>query len=334
MRPSIPWLRRLLVTNLVLEIGIVVTGGLVRLTGSGLGCPTWPQCVPGSFIPVAHQAQGFHKIIEFGNRTLTGVVGIAALAVVLALFRWTIAGWLGKAHGRLDRASLRPAAYVVLGGVVVQAIVGGITVLTRLNPATVAFHFLVSMVLVAASAVLVYREREGDGPGAPLVRHEIRLLAGATTALAGIVLVLGTIVTGSGPHSGDAKEPARFGFDPRSVSWVHADAVMLFLGLVVAVLVAVRLTDGADRAQRLWLIVLAVTLAQGVVGYTQYFTGLPEGVVALHMLGACLLVVALTFGNLSLRRRGPVTAARAAPETSTTTSATPATSHPSMLRGR
>lgn len=305
MRLSSPWLRRLLVTNLVLEILIVVTGGLVRLTGSGLGCPTWPQCVPGSFIPVAHQAQGFHKVIEFGNRTLTGVVGIAVLAVIIALFRWAA-----------DRPSLRPAAYVVLGGVAVQAIVGGITVRTALNPATVAFHFLVSMVLVAASALLVYREREGDAPGIPVVRGEIRTLARMTTALGAFVLVLGTIVTGSGPHSGDAKQPARFGFDPRSVSWVHADAVMLFLGLVVAILVAVRLTEGAHRAQQMWLITLIVTLAQGVVGYTQYFTGLPEPVVALHMLGACLLVVALTFGNLSLRRRGVLTSAPALPAVS------------------
>ncbi|HEV7196046.1 MAG TPA: COX15/CtaA family protein, partial [Pedococcus sp.] len=135
------WLPRVLMANLVVEVLIVVTGGLVRLTGSGLGCPTWPQCVPGSYIPVAHQAQGWHRYIEFGNRTLTSVVSIAAIATVYAVWRWT---------GR--RRDLMVPAWVVLGGVATQAILGGITVRTGLSPITVSAHFLVSMCLVAASA--------------------------------------------------------------------------------------------------------------------------------------------------------------------------------------
>ncbi len=285
------WLRRVLLVNLVLEIGIVVTGGLVRLTGSGLGCPTWPECVPGSFIPVAQQAQGFHKLIEFGNRTLTGVVGVAALLVIVAVWRW--------APGR--RALLR-ISVLPLVGVMLQAVLGGITVRTGLNPAIVAAHFLASMVLVSLSAYLLYRVSEGDGAPVPLARKEIRSLAWVAAALGLVILLLGTVVTGSGPHSGDANTP-RFGFDPRTISWLHADAVMLFVGLVVAVLLAVHLTTTDPRPRKVWHAVLGVTVLQGLVGYTQYLTGLPEVLVLVHMLGASLLTVSLTYGVLSLRRR-------------------------------
>ncbi len=287
-----PWLRRVLLVNLILEIGIVVTGGLVRLSGSGLGCPTWPQCVPGSFIPVARQAQGFHKLIEFGNRTLTSVVGIAAVLVIVAIWRW--------APGRrgLLRISVLP-----LAGVLLQAVLGGITVLTGLHPALVASHFLASMILVSFSAYLLYRASEGDGPPAALVRPEIRTVAWVVAALGALVLTLGTVVTGSGPHSGDASTP-RFGLDPRTISWLHADSVMLFVGLVVAVLLAVQLTAKNPRPRRVWHSVFGITVLQGLVGYTQYLTGLPEVLVLVHMLGASLLAVALTYGVLSLRSRG------------------------------
>ena len=286
-----PWLHRVLLVNLILEIGIVVTGGLVRLSGSGLGCPTWPQCVPGSFIPVPYQAQGFHKLIEFGNRSLTSVVGIAAVLVIVAIWRWA------PGRRRLLWISALP-----LAGVLLQAVLGGVTVLTGLNPALVAAHFLASMVLVSLSAYLLYRANEGDGPPVVVVRREIRALARVVAALGAVVLVLGTIVTGSGPHSGDASTP-RFGFDPRTISWLHADAVMLFAGLTVAVLLAVRLTTADPRPRRAWHAVLGVTVLQGVVGYTQYLTGLPELLVLVHMLGASLMAVSLTYGLLSLRRR-------------------------------
>jgi cytochrome c oxidase assembly protein subunit 15 len=285
-----PWLPRILLGNLVVEVLIVVTGGLVRLTGSGLGCPTWPQCVPGSFTPVPHQAEGYHRFIEFGNRTLTGLVGFVALLVVYAVWRWAA-----------SRRDLLVPAFVVLGGVVVQAVLGGITVRTGLNPLTVAAHFLVSMVLVGASAFLVFREPSPSGRRALVVPQLVERLGWATCAVAAVVLALGTVVTGSGPHSGDADEPARFGLDPRSVSWLHADAVMLFVGLVVAVWLAARLTGATSMPARAWAGVFAVTVAQGVVGYTQYFTGLPWGVVLVHMLLATLLVVALVRAMVSMR---------------------------------
>jgi heme a synthase len=286
-----PWLRRVLLVNLILEIGIVVTGGLVRLSGSGLGCPTWPQCVPGSFTPVPHQEQGFHKFIEFGNRTLTSVVGVAAVLVIIAIWRWA------PGRRRLRRISVLP-----LVGVMLQAVLGGIAVLTGLNPALVAAHFLASMVLVSLSAYLLYRVGEGDEPSVALVRPEIRLVAWLTAALGALVLILGTMVTGSGPHSGDASTP-RFAFDPRTISWLHADAVMLLTGLVVAVLLAVQLTVADPRPRRAWHAVLGIAVLQGLVGYAQYLAGLPEALVMVHMLGASLMAVSLTYGVLSLRRR-------------------------------
>jgi cytochrome c oxidase assembly protein subunit 15 len=288
------WLPRILLANLVVEVLIVVTGGLVRLTGSGLGCPSWPECVPGSYTPVPHQAEGWHRYIEFGNRTLTSVVGIAALATVYAVWRWAA-----------RRRNLLVPALGVLAGVGVQAVLGGITVRTGLNPFTVAAHFLVSMCLVAASTYLVFRAPEPAGPR-PLVVHPlVERLGWATCVVAGVVLLLGTVVTGSGPHTGDADEPARFGFDPRTISWLHADAVMLFVGLVVAVWVASRLGDGPAAPGRAWAAVFAITLTQGVVGYTQYLTGLPWVVVLVHMFLATLLVVALTRAMVRLRAHTP-----------------------------
>jgi len=280
-----------LLANLILEIGIVVTGGLVRLTGSGLGCSTWPQCVPGSFTPVPHQEQGFHKLIEFGNRTLTSVVGIAALLVVVAIWRWAP-----------HRRTLRRISVLPLVGVLLQAVLGGITVLTGLNPALVAAHFLASMVLVSLSAYLLYRVGEGDGFPVASVRPEVRSVAWVTAGLGAVILTLGTVVTGSGPHSGDVSTP-RFGFDPRTISWLHADAVMLFAGLAVAVLLAVHLTATDPRPRQVWLAVVGITVLQGLIGYTQYLTGLPETLVLVHMLGASLMAVSLTYGVLSLRRR-------------------------------
>lgn len=285
------WVRPIVIANLVGEIGIVVTGGVVRLTGSGLGCTTWPQCMPGSFTPVRTDASQFHDLVEFGNRTLTGVVGILAIATVWAV----ITQWPA-------RPRMHVLALGVLGGIVVQGVLGGITVLTGLNPWLVMGHFLVSMVLIAvATALLRGTLDERVGPGELVVHPLARTLAWATSGLGLVVLVLGTVVTGSGPHSGDALVPNRTGFDPQTISWLHADVVMLFCGLVVATLAAVVITSSTDRAKRSWYAVLVVTLLQGVIGYAQYFTGLPVLLVLLHMLGASLLVVTLTRGVLDTR---------------------------------
>lgn len=292
--PAVParWVRPLLLANLAGEVGIVVTGGIVRLTGSGLGCSTWPECQPGSFTPVRTPESAYHDLVEFGNRTLTGVVGLLALVSLwVVLTAWP------------RRARMHAVALGVLAGIPAQALLGGVTVLTGLNPWTVMSHFLLSMVLVALSAALVRGARDDvSGPGEPVVHPLARRLALGTCAVGAVVLLLGTIVTGSGPHSGDADRPARTGFDPRFVSWMHADAVMLFCGLVIATLVAVRITATTEEAKRAWDLVLVVTVAQGLVGYVQYFTKLPALLVLVHMLGASLLVIALTFGMLATRR--------------------------------
>ncbi len=287
-------MRRALLANVVVQVLIVVTGGLVRLTGSGLGCPTWPECVPGSYVPVVEQAEGFHKYIEFGNRTLTGVVGLAALGALVVTVLLVRRG--------------RPRSLLVLGAAplvltVAQAVLGGITVLTQLHPVTVAAHFLVSMALIAVSVLLLDRLGQPDGPAVPVVRREVLALGTLLVLVGAVVLVLGTVVTGSGPHSGDADSPARFGLDPRTISWLHADTVLLFVGLAVGLLVVLRVLDAPRRSQRRAAWLLGITLAQGLVGYVQYLTDLPEALVLAHMLGASLLVVALTLTVAGLHER-------------------------------
>jgi cytochrome c oxidase assembly protein subunit 15 len=271
---------------------IVVTGGLVRITGSGLGCPTWPECVKGSLTPIRHQEQGFHPAVEFANRMLTFALLVVVVASVVVALRQ-----------QPRRRSLTRLAWGGVVGVVAQAVLGGITVRTKLNPLTVAAHFLLSMVLIAVAVALQQRAKDdGDGPPRGDVRIELRRLAQLLIPVAVAVLVLGTLVTGSGPHAGDA-DTHRLSFDPRTIAWLHADLVMLFLGLVVATGLGLRLTDASARAQRRLLVLLAVVLGQGVIGYVQYFTGVPGGLVALHVAGACAVWVATLRVPYALRAR-------------------------------
>ncbi|MCB0916082.1 MAG: heme A synthase [Actinobacteria bacterium] len=301
-RTAPTWLRRIFVANLVAQTGIVITGGLVRLTGSGLGCPTWPQCAPGSFTPTETQAESWHKYVEFGNRLLTFVLGVLAIAAIVGALAW--ARRL-RQRGAPPRRPITLLAAVPLLGTLAQAILGGITVLTGLNPATVAAHFLVSMVIIAFTLTLVWRAGEpGDEPKTPLGEPAVRMLSKALVAVGFVVLVMGTMVTGAGPHSGDAETPARLGIDPAQMSWLHADVVLLFIGLTVGLLVALTVTKAPVKAIRATWILFGIAMAQGVVGYVQYFTGLPWLVVLLHLLGACLVWIALLRIPLALRTRG------------------------------
>ncbi|WP_198597925.1 COX15/CtaA family protein [Blastococcus atacamensis] len=268
---------RLALANAVANGLIVVTGGAVRLTGSGLGCPTWPRCTSASFVATPELAG--HGAIEFGNRLLTFVLAAVAIATVVAVWRST-------------RRDLRPLAVLTFLGIPAQALLGGVTVLTGLNPWTVAAHFLVSAVLVALATTLWLRSRE-PGVGQPLVRRPFVLLTRGIAAATAAVLALGTVVTGSGPHSGDVDDDDvptgdRMGFDPELISQLHADVVFLLIGLTVAMLVALYATDSPDRVRRAARDLLIVELAQGVVGYVQYFTDLPIALVLLHMAGAVL----------------------------------------------
>ncbi|WP_369138841.1 COX15/CtaA family protein [Modestobacter versicolor] len=277
---------RIALANVVANGVIVVTGGAVRLTGSGLGCPTWPECTDGSIRPTAELAG--HGLIEFGNRLLTFALVVVAVATVVAVFR----------SGRRD---LRVLAALSFLGIPAQALLGGVTVLTGLNPWTVAAHFLLSMVLVAIATVLWLRSRE-PGVGQLLVRRPFWLLALGIAAAVAAVQVLGTVVTGSGPHSGDP-EAGRTGFDPELVSQLHADAVFLLIGLTVALLVSLAATDAPGRVRRAARDLLVVQLLQGVIGYVQYFTDLPELLVLAHMAGA-VLITAYT-ARLLWSVRGP-----------------------------
>ena len=260
---------------LVLQAGLILTGGAVRLTGSGLGCPTWPECTPGSYTPVPNQAEGaLHAWIEFGNRLLT--FGLVAISLVVL------------AHVLITkRRDLRLLAAGQLLGILGQGVLGGITVLTDLHPLPVASHLLLSIILVAA-AVSLYDRREAPVERIKQSDKLISMLSKSHIALSFIVIILGTLVTGSGPHAGDA-QARRFGFDIRTVAILHADAVIALFGLTLALAVALRANKVILR--KIYIFTL-IALAQGAIGYLQYFTGIPEVLVATHLLGATLLWIA------------------------------------------
>jgi len=259
---------------LFLQAALVVTGGAVRLTGSGLGCPTWPECTPGSYTPVPHQAEPQLNVwIEFANRLLTFVLVIASLVVIIAVLK-------------SKRKDLRGLAIGQFLGIFGQGILGGITVLTDLNPIPVAGHLLLSIILIAGATSLYSRRY------LPAVFVEAESLTSkiskAHIAISFLVIVLGTIVTGSGPHAGDA-QAKRFGFDIRTVAWMHADVVIFLLGLTLAFYVAQGTSATTKRTIKTFTV---IALAQGAIGYVQYFTGIPEVLVAAHLLGATLVWIA------------------------------------------
>jgi cytochrome c oxidase assembly protein subunit 15 len=262
----------LLYLLLVFQTGIVLTGAAVRITGSGLGCPTWPECTYGSYVPVAGQAEGaFHAWIEFGNRLLTFLLLFAAVAVVIYAIK--------KA-----RRDLLWRALLQVLGIFGQGIIGGITVLTDLNPLAVASHFILSIFLIAGAVSIVARGRS------PLIsirptETKVKILAHVQVLLTFFVIVIGTLVTGSGPHAGDLDAP-RLKLDERAITWLHADAVIALLGVSLALLV---LSEISPETKRKVKILFAVTLAQGLVGYTQYVLGLPELLVIVHVLGSTLV---------------------------------------------
>jgi len=269
-------------STLVANIGLVVTGGAVRLTGSGLGCPTWPRCTDESFTP--HGALDLHEAIEFGNRMLTFVL----TAIAVATF---VSAWM---TGRRD---LRLLALGLALSIPAQAVVGGVTVLTDLNPWVVSFHLLCSLAIIGLAVLFL---RRIDQPAPEPARGPAVVLAWVTFAAAWVVLYVGTVVTGSGPHAGDVDAP-RNDLDPLQVSQLHADAVFLFVGLTVGLLVAVHAVGATAEAKRAIAVLLGVEFAQGTIGFVQYFTDLPEVLVGFHMLGATLVSAAVTWALLAVR---------------------------------
>jgi cytochrome c oxidase assembly protein subunit 15 len=286
----VPHLRQLAVANLVVNVLIVVTGGAVRLTASGLGCPTWPRCTDESYVP--RGALGVHGAIEFGNRMLTFLVTAVAVLCILAAWR--------SGNRLVFRLALGVASIVPA-----QIVIGGITVLTDLNPWVVAFHLLVSMLIIQICVWLVVEVADWSPPYAPGSadperQQRVRRLAWLLYAVAWLVLYLGTVVTGSGPHAGDGGAE-RTGLDPQVFSHVHAVAVYLLVALTFGLVFAAR-RGGATGVESAALVLLAVEVGQGVVGFTQYYLDLPVGLVALHMLGAALTSAAVAWVVLAARR--------------------------------
>jgi cytochrome c oxidase assembly protein subunit 15 len=274
-------LRRLAFAALIANVAIVITGGAVRLTGSGLGCPEWPTCTADSVLPApGGEVAVWHQAIEFGNRILAFVV----LAVTVAAF---VAAW--RQRHRRDEV-VRPAA-LLLTGVAAQGVVGGITVLTALHPLIVAAHFLLSIAVITAAVVFHDRARRPGATARLVIRRELRHAERVLLVVLAAVLALGTLVTASGPHAGDANTP-RLGIDPQLISHFHADGVFLLLGLAIALRFGLRATDAPPAPRRAATTLLGVVLAQGTIGYLQYFTGLPEILVGAHLLGACLAWIA------------------------------------------
>jgi heme a synthase len=270
-------LRRFALAAVITNIAIVFTGGLVRVTGSGLGCPTWPTCDGQNLVPrPGGDHAGWQTAIEFGNRLLTFVVLAAAVAVFVQVRRT-----------RPHTATVERLAWALPLGVLAQAVMGGITVLTGLSPLTVAAHFLLSMVLIAVAVAIHERVRITTDDALPAASSGVRVATTALLVVAAVVLVLGTLVTGAGPHAGDASTP-RLGLDIRFLAIAHADAVWALVGVTVA-LVAVTWRSGSPRLRGAVRALLAIEIVQGTIGYVQYATGIPEPLVAAHILGAALM---------------------------------------------
>jgi heme a synthase len=269
---------------------IVITGGAVRLTNSGLGCPTWPECTGGSLVPVS--TLGYHSIIEFSNRMLTYALTAAIGAAILAAM-----------FQRPRRPALVKLSWALFFGVVLQAVIGGITVLTKLAPEWVAIHMCVSMGMIAVSFVLWTRSREGDGPVEVATRRELLWLARVLIGATGAVVAVGTLVTGTDPHAGASDASKRLPFKALDITQAHADLVFIVVGLTVALWFAFKATDARPENLRTVRDMFLVLILQAAIGYTQYFTGLPAWLVLLHMAGACLTWLAAWRVLMSLRAR-------------------------------
>ncbi|MEU9337495.1 COX15/CtaA family protein [Streptomyces sp. NPDC048290] len=292
--PTPRTVRRAALAALVMAVVIVVTGGAVRLTGSGLGCPTWPKCTDDSL--TATREMGLHGVIEFGNRMLT--------YVLCAAVGWAIIAARAEKPYRRELTRLGWAQFWVVMG---NAVLGGIVVLVGLNPYTVALHFLLSSALIAVATVMWQRAREGDGEPRPLVGAVVRQLVWVLVGVTALLIAVGTVVTGAGPHAGDSSEVPRMDVPWEDVTRLHSVLAWIVVTLTFALWFVLKAVDAPkgplDRTRDLFVILLA----QGVIGYVQYFTDLPEVLVGAHMLGSCLVWIATLRVLLALRERPAAT---------------------------
>lgn len=271
--------------SLVMNVVIVGTGGLVRLTGSGLGCPTWPQCTDGSFVTTPEM--GIHGVIEFGNRLLTFVLILVALAAFVLVLRM-----------RRERRDLFVITLLIGLGIPFQGVIGGITVLTQLNPYVVGLHFVVSTGLVVLATILVWRVYRGRGPWMRAVPAPFAIATAVLAGLVAVTVVVGILTTGSGPHAGDGGAK-RNGLDPVLLQHIHSWPAYALFGLTVLLLAIAVWRSLAPRRYLAGLLVVEVV--QIAVGLTQARLGLPPFLVGVHMLLACVLVAAATAVVLALR---------------------------------
>jgi cytochrome c oxidase assembly protein subunit 15 len=296
LAPTPVSMRRIALAGVIADTAIMSTGAAVRLSSSGLGCPDWPQCSTADIVASKNAGQTLlNTWIEFGNRLLNFPLVIIVALVFIAAWRFRPGGvrrrdlfWLGVAQ---------PA------GVVAQAVIGGIVVLTKLNPAAVSIHFLVSASIVAAAVTLHVRCTEGSGPPVPVVRPDLRLLSAALVAVTGVMLAAGTVVTGTGPLAGHADTP-RYRFPLEGVTQLHADIGWLLCGLAVALVLGLRVSGAPPRAMRAGWIMIASLGLQGTIGYIQYFNHLPAGLVWVHVTGAVIVWIAVLRLFFSMRDRG------------------------------
>jgi heme a synthase len=297
--PSATALRRWALAGVVTSALIILTGAAVRLSQSGLGCPDWPSCTASSV--AAGGATGdplIHRWIEFGNRLVTVAIFVVAIGVCIAVWRFRPPG--GRRRDLLWLAAAQPAA------IVLQALIGGVVVHTKLNPALVSLHFLASVALVAATVGLYVRCQEGPGQTVPLVPRPVRLAALGVLGALALMITAGTVVTGTGPLAG-AAGVARYHLPLEGVTQLHADIGWLLAGLMVALLLGLRLTGAPRKAVRLGWLLLGLIGLQGVIGYTQYFTGLPAGLVWFHVAGSVAIWITALLLPYALRNRGAIT---------------------------
>ncbi|MFE2107767.1 heme A synthase [Kitasatospora sp. NPDC059463] len=302
-QPSAAVVKRAAFAALVMSVVIVVTGGAVRLTASGLGCTTWPRCTDESLTPTAEM--GFHGVVEFTNRMLTYVLSAAVGWAILA----------ARGH-RPWRHSLTKLGWAQFWLVMSNAVLGGITVLTGLNPYTVALHLIAAMALVWVATLMWERSKEGDGPARPLVAEPIKRLGYVLVGVIGLLVAAGTLVTGAGHHPGtpkDNKMVPRIPLDYDRLAQAHADLAFVSIGLSIAVIFVFAAVKAPPAAKARARELLAGLLLQGVIGFVQYFTDVPELLVGLHMLGATLIWIAALRIPLALRTRDAVPVASGAP---------------------
>jgi len=305
LEPTLTSMRRFALAGVIADTAIMSTGAAVRLSSSGLGCPDWPQCSTADIVASKNAGQTLlNTWIEFSNRLLNFPLVIITVLVFIAAWRFRPGGPGGARRRDLFWLGLAQPA-----GVVAQAVIGGIVVLTKLNPAAVSVHFLVSASIVAVAVTLYVRCGEGTAPPTLVVRRDLRLLSGALVAVTCAMLAAGTVVTGTGPLAGNAAAP-RYKLPLEGVTQLHADIGWLMAGLAVALVLGLRVSGAPARVQRASLIMIASLGLQGILGYIQYFTHLPAGLVWIHVTGAVLVWIAVLRLLFATRERGPVNSTR------------------------